>query len=154
MVKIGKPPGATKARTKARTDALARMLVDEGRDWDATLVAELATRWSVTVPTVYKYYKRMCKTYAKDLERSRERRRAEFILRLRRAQRAADSEQNETSLLGLEAKVSGFYEAPPAPPPKETSDKPMTEEEAIAALADMPEHLLRAALEAVTRETE
>ncbi len=141
---MAKPHGSLDNRTKERIGVLAALLIEDGREWNTALIDELVGRWAVSRATVRSYYKKMCVRHARDLASHRERRRADFLLRLRAHQRRAD-DRGACALLGLEARVSGFFEPPPlAAPPVDES--PMSEQEAVSQLAELPVHLLEAAL--------
>jgi len=138
-------------RVRARAEEIAELILVEGRVWDSDLVNELRIRWGVSQRTVYVYRKVMLSMHAHDLQEKREELRAEFLGRVKKAQKnAADSAPRALNgLLGIEAKVSGFYEPPPPPRGQDVSSEPMTEQEAVSMLADMPAHLLEAALAAL-----
>lgn len=134
-------------RVRARIGDLAEIMLVECRPWDMSLVADLEALWGVTQTTVYKTRESFYQFYASQLQERREEIRAEFVCRVRSAQKAADGSKGLSSLMNLEAKVTGLHEPPPSPADAGVSNEPMTEQEAVGILSTQPLHLLEAALE-------
>ena len=135
---------------RKRVMELSIEMVENARPWDIILRKELATRWGVSLSTVYKVYKQFLAIYAEDLAKNKEGIRAEFRLRVKRRQSAVekDNPQILPSLMNIEAKVSGLYD-PLVEKEEEVDDTPLTEAEAIEQLAAMPAHILQAALDKI-----
>lgn len=136
--------------TGARVSALYQMLMLEGVPWNKDLRDELGVRWGVPTSKLRYYYQEVLRRVAKEMSILREEGRADFLRRVRaiqrRQQEAEGSMKDLIQLLGLEARVCGYYDPPPPPPEKPVDDTPMTEDAAVAQLASLPENLLQKAL--------